>query len=96
MSFAISQIPFSFLICDINCFISSTFNPITASIEPLPSGTASCIDLPLSCKRNMASEKFKESDATSALYSPRECPAKNLILFLICILNSSVINLNIE
>ena len=64
-------------------------------MPPFPTGTASCIAFPLSCNKYNASLKSRASEHTNALYSPRECPAKNLI-DLQSKLNSSFKTLKIE
>ena len=46
-----------------------------AAIPPSPSLTASCINLALKETKVKASSKSKDSAATYAEYSPRECPA---------------------
>ena len=56
----------------IKLFISDIFAPNIAIIFPLPSGTAACIDFPLSFNKYKASSKFKASEQTKALYSPNE------------------------
>ena len=55
--------------------ISSGERPMTAAMPPRPSGTASCINFPRRCTVCTASEKSIAHAATSAVYSPRLCPA---------------------
>ena len=41
-------------------------------MAPFPSGTAACINFPLSLTKVTPSSKLNESDATKELYSPKE------------------------
>ncbi len=62
----------------ITSFIKSTSMPNTAAIAPTFTGTASCIDLPLSFKILAPSFKVKEFEQIKEVYSPKEWPAKKL------------------
>ncbi len=48
---------------------------MTANIPPCPSGTARCIAEPRRRTRRAAEAAVSAPVATSALYSPSECPA---------------------
>ena len=51
--------------------MTAASRPSIAAIEPVPLGTAACINSPLFLTNLMASNKFIELDATSAVYSPK-------------------------
>ena len=72
LSFEISAIPSLDLFLFITSFIKSTSAPNTAAIAPTFTGTASCIDLPLSFKILAPSFKVKEFEQIKEVYSPNE------------------------
>ena len=71
LSLAISHTPFlSNLLIRLSNVLMS--DPKTAIIPPFPIGTAFCMALPLSSRRNNASLKLSEFEQTNAEYSPKE------------------------
>jgi hypothetical protein len=57
------------------CSTTGSSRPMMAAIAPVPTGTASCMNSPRLRTMRTASAKRRAPATTSAVYSPRLCPA---------------------